>query len=281
MADLSTVPFRRGGVRPMKVAKIPYLNAAPFYAGWGEDPPFEVAEMVPRRLGEAARDGTIDAGLMAVADFFTVDGAFDLVSPSMGVAAREHVRSVILLTDRQPQRLDGASIGVTGESSTSKRLLELLAMAYWEVEPAWVPEAEIEGDPHEAVDALLLIGDRALEVVADPDRRGWGQAVDLAAEWWAWQALPFVFAVWAVRSGVARRDRERFAGFLTGSLAIGVERIDEIAAAHADGMGDADTLRAYLSHFVYRMGLEERAGLERFRDLLAEYDIQEYEDTRV
>lgn len=265
----------------MKVAKIPYLNAAPFYAGWGEDPPFDVVEMVPRRLGEAARDGVIDAGLMAVADFFTVDGSFDLVSPSMGVSAREYVRSVILLTDRQPQRLDGASIGVTGESSTSKRLLELLAKAYWEIEPTWVPEAEIEGEPREAVDALLLIGDRALEAVADPDRRGWRRAVDLAAEWWSWQALPFVFAVWAVRSGVARRNRERFAGFMTGSLAIGVERIDEIAAACADGMGDADTLRAYLNHFVYRLGAEERAGLERFRDLLAEKDIQEYEDTRV
>lgn len=265
----------------MNVAKIPYLNAEPFYVGWGDDPPFDVVEMVPSKLGRAARDGIIDAGLMAVADFFTVDGVFDLVAPSMGVAAREHVRSVILLTREQPRRLDGARVGVTGESSTSKRLTELLAKAYWEIEPEWVPEAEIEGDPVEEVEALLLIGDRALEAVADPDLKGWERYVDLAAEWWAWQSLPFVFAVWAVRTGVARRERERFAGFLTGSLAIGVERIGEIAEAKAGAMGDAETLRAYLEHFEYRLGPEEREGLERFRDLLADHDIQEYTDTRV
>ncbi|MDX1660280.1 MAG: menaquinone biosynthesis protein [Gemmatimonadota bacterium] len=265
----------------MKVAKIPYLNPAPFYAGWGENPPFEVVEMVPRALGQAARDGAIDAGLMAVVDWFAVDGTFELVSPPMGIAAREHVRSVILLTDRQPRRLDGGRIGVTGESSTSKRLLELLAAACWEIEPEWISETEIDGDPRDSVDALLLIGDRALEAVADPDRKGWGRVVDLAAEWWSWQALPFVFAAWVVRSAIGRRDRERFAGFLTGSLAIGTERIGEIAAAHANGLGSADALRAYLSHFVYRLGVEERAGLDRFRDLLAEHDIQEYRDERV
>ncbi|MBW3660494.1 MAG: menaquinone biosynthesis protein [Gemmatimonadetes bacterium] len=265
----------------MKVAKIPYLNAEPFYAGWGEDPPFEVVEMVPRKLGQAARDGVIDAGLMAVADFFTVDGTFDLVTPSMGVAAAEHVRSVVLLSHRRPRELYGARIGITGESSTSKRLLELLATAYWEIEPTWVPEAEIEGEPRETVDALLLIGDRALAAVADPEREGWSRTVDLAAEWWTWQALPFVFAVWVVRSAVARRERERFSGFLTGSLAVGVERIPEIAASRADTLGDAETLRAYLGHFTYRLGALEREGLARFRDLLAEHDIQEYEDARV
>ncbi len=265
----------------MNVARIPYLNARPFYAGWGDDPPFDVVDMVPRVLGAAARDGAIDAGLMAVADWFAVDGIFDPVDPPMGIAAREHVRSVILLADRQPRRLDGARIGVTGESSTSKRLLELLARAYWEIEPEWVPEAEIEGDPADSVDGLLLIGDRALEAVADRDRKGWSRYVDLAAEWWAWQALPFVFALWVVRSAVPRRERERFSGFLTGSLAIGVEQIDEIAAAHANGLGDADALRVYLENFAYRLGDEERAGLQRFRDLLAEHDIQEYEDTRI
>ncbi|MDX1623347.1 MAG: menaquinone biosynthesis protein [Gemmatimonadota bacterium] len=260
----------------MKVARIPYLNAEPFHAGWGEDPPFEVVRMVPSELGEAARSGTIDAGLMAVADWFTVDGTFDLVFPPMGVAASERVRSVILFAHEQPRRLSGARIGVTRESSTSKRLLELLALARWEIDVEWVPEDEIEGDPVESLDAMLLIGDRALHRMAREDLGGWGRAVDLAAEWWAWQGLPFVFAVWAVRSGVPRRDRERFTGFLSGSLAVGAERLGEIAAAHADGLGDADALRAYLEHFTYRLGSGEQKGLERFRDLLADHDIQEY-----
>ncbi|MGH7566980.1 MAG: MqnA/MqnD/SBP family protein, partial [Gemmatimonadota bacterium] len=128
----------------MKVAKIPYLNAAPFYAGWGDDPPFESVSMVPRELGVAARDGTIDAGLMAVADWFRVDGSFDLIEPALGVAASEHVKSVILFSHDPPRRLDGRRVVVTRESSTSRRLAQLLAVAYWEAGIQWIPEDELD-----------------------------------------------------------------------------------------------------------------------------------------
>ncbi|HYO45387.1 MAG TPA: menaquinone biosynthesis protein [Gemmatimonadota bacterium] len=264
----------------MKVAKIPYLNAAPFYAGWGEDPPFESVSMVPRELGVAARNGAIDAGLMAVADWFRVDGLFDLIEPALGVAASERVKSVMLFSHDPPRRLDGCRVVVTRESSTSRRLAQLLAVAYWEAEIEWIPEDELEGDPAEEADGLLLIGDRALALMAEEDHGGWTRPIDLAAEWWTWQALPFVFAAWTVRSALPRRERERFGGFLSGSLALGSERLGEIAEAHAGPLGDAESLKAYLEHITYRLGTEEFEGMRRFRDLLAEHDIQEYEDAR-
>ncbi|HUP19613.1 MAG TPA: MqnA/MqnD/SBP family protein, partial [Gemmatimonadota bacterium] len=177
-------------------------------------------------------------------------------------------------------RLDGGRIGVTGESSTSRRLLELLARAYWEIDVEWVPEAEFGQDPTRTLDGVLMIGDRALEIMADPDRRGWARAIDLASEWWAWQCLPFVFAVWVVRSGVARRDRARFSGFLAGALAVGLEHLEDIAAERADGLGSAESLHDYLRHITYRLGSAERDGMRRFRDLLADHDILEYEGTR-
>ncbi|MGH7558906.1 MAG: menaquinone biosynthetic enzyme MqnA/MqnD family protein [Gemmatimonadota bacterium] len=265
----------------MKVAKIPYLNAQPFYYGWGDEPPFEVVSMVPSELGRAASEGSIDAGLMAVADYIGQEGTFELTSPPMGIAVRDHVRSVVLLSRRRARGLDGRRVGVTRESSTSRRLLELLARARWEVEPEWVREDDIDGDPGEAVDALLLIGDRALEAVADSKRRGWERVIDLATEWREWQKLPFVFAVWAVRTTLPRRERERFAGFLTGSLAVGSEHLLEIATAAAGELGTKEDLAAYLGNFVYRLGAEERAGLRRFRDLLADHDILEYRQTPV
>jgi predicted solute-binding protein len=58
------------------------------------------------------------------------------------------------------------------------------------------------------------------------------------------------------------------------------ERLDTIAAEHAGALGDAETLEAYLRHFTYRLGPEELEGMRRFRDLLAEHDIQEYQDAR-
>lgn len=263
----------------MKVARIPYLNAEPFYSGWGDDPPFESVSMVPRELGAAARDGTIDAGLMAVADWFRVDGSFDLIEPALGIATRAEVGSVVLFSHAGARGLDGGRVVVTRESSTSRRLAQLLAVARWEVNVEWVPEDEAEGDVRESA-GLLLIGDRALAQMERPDRGGWERPLDLASEWWDWQRLPFVFAAWVVRSALARRNRERFGGFLSGSLALGSERLGEIAEAHAGPLGDAQALLAYLERITYRLGPEELEGMQRFRDLLAEHDIQEYEDAR-
>jgi chorismate dehydratase len=267
---------------PLNVARIPYLNAQPFTYAWGDEPPFDVVDMVPRALGRAAREGSVDAGLMAVADFFGLDGTFELTVPPMGIAVRDHVRSVVLLARRHPRHLDGRRIGITGESSTSRRLLELLARARWEVAPEWVPEDELDADPRGSVDGVLLIGDRALEAMADPRSHGWERTIDLATAWWEWQKLPFVFAAWAVRTTVPRRERERLSGFLSGSLAVGVEHLGDIATAAAgERLGTQDDLAAYLRNFVYRLGESEKAGLQRFRDLLADHDILEYRQTPV
>ena len=236
--------------------------------------------MAPRDLGVAAGNGAIDAGLMAVADGFREDGSFELIEPELGVAAREHVRSVVLFSQEGPGRLDGRRVAVTRESSTSRRLAQLLAVAYWKTGIEWISEDEMKGDPANDADGLLLIGDRALEMMADETHGGWSRSTDLATEWWTWQALPFVFAVWAVRSALPRRERARFGGYLSGSLALGSERIDAIAAEHAGALGYAETLEAYLRHFSYRLGPEELEGMRRFRDLLAEHDIQEYQDAR-
>jgi predicted solute-binding protein len=87
--------------------------------------------------------------------------------------------------------------------------------------------------------------------------------------------------VWTVRAALPRRDRERFSGFLSGSLALGSERLAEIAADYAGLRADPDALRTYLENLVYRLGPEEQEGLQRFRDLLADFDIQEYGAERV
>jgi predicted solute-binding protein len=71
-------------------------------------------------------------------------------------------------------------------------------------------------------------------------------------------------------------------GFLSGSLAVGVEHLGDIATAAAgERLGTQDDLAAYLRNFVYRLGESEKAGLQRFRDLLADHDILEYRQTPV
>ena len=56
-------------------ARIPYANAAPFYALWGEAP-FAVRNLVPRDLGREAEAGQVDLGLMAAGDYLRLKSRF-------------------------------------------------------------------------------------------------------------------------------------------------------------------------------------------------------------
>ena len=106
-------------------ARIPYANAAPFYALW-KDAPFAVRNLVPRELGREAESGGVDLGLMATGDYLRLKDRFEPLSPPMGVATRGAVYSVLLFSRRPAGSLAGASISVTPETSTSIRLLRLL-----------------------------------------------------------------------------------------------------------------------------------------------------------
>jgi predicted solute-binding protein len=90
-------------------ARIPYANAAPFYALWG-DAPFAVRNLVPRELGREAENGAVDMGLMAAGDFLRLRDRFELLPPSMGVATRGPVLSVLLFSRRPAGSLAGAMI---------------------------------------------------------------------------------------------------------------------------------------------------------------------------
>src|SRR6266436_5552987 len=106
-------------------ARIPYANAAPFYALWA-DAPFAVRNLVPRDLGREAEAGTVDLGLMASADYLRLRDRFEPIAPAMGVASRGAVMSVLLFSRRPAAALAGAMISVTPETSTSIKLLRLL-----------------------------------------------------------------------------------------------------------------------------------------------------------
>src|SRR2546426_5103236 len=89
-------------------ARIPYANAAPFYALWA-DAPFAVRNLVPRELGREAEAGSVDMGLMATADFLRLRDRFELLAP-LGVARRGPVQSVLLFS-RRPAASLGAPVG--------------------------------------------------------------------------------------------------------------------------------------------------------------------------
>src|SRR6266508_1611746 len=96
-------------------ARIPYANAAPFYALWSEAP-FAVRNLAPRELGREAEAGSVDLGLIATADYLRLRDRFEMPAP-LGVAARGPVQSVLLFSRRPAGALGGALVSVTPETS--------------------------------------------------------------------------------------------------------------------------------------------------------------------
>jgi chorismate dehydratase len=246
-------------------ARIPYANAAPFYALWS-DAPFAVRNLVPRDLGREAESGGVDLGLMATGDFLRLRDGFEMLQPPMGVATRGAVQSVLLFSRRPAGALDGALISVTPETSTSIRLLRLLL----DVRRGFAGVRYVRGLEPAQADALLMIGDRAMRM-RQKRPEGFTHTLDLGADWLEWTNLPFVYAVWTVRQALDPGVKADLGQFLEGSLAAGLADLPAVARQQTEPGWTAEETEAYLRRFHYRLGPEDLRGMERFEQLLREH----------
>jgi chorismate dehydratase len=258
-------------VRPVTTtvaARIPYANAAPFYALW-KDAPFAVRNLVPRELGREAESGSVDLGLMASGDYLRLQDRFELVGP-FGVATRGPVQSVLLFSRRPAASLAGSLVSVTPETSTSIRLLRLLL----DVRRGLGDVRYVRGLEPAQADGLLMIGDRAMRM-RNQRLDGFTHTLDLGADWLEWTGLSFVYAVWAVRRSLDAGIKRELAEFLDRSLSAGLASLPEIARQQTEPGWSAEETEGYLRRFHYRLGPEDLAGLKRFEELIAEHGLGE------
>lgn len=247
------------------IGQISYLNSQPFYPLLGEH---RLIPTPPSELGKLASTGEIDAGILATADFLRYEDRYEPAA-GLGVANHEEVRSILFLSRKPMDELDGARIGITEDTSTSVRLLRILL----EVRDGNQPNEYVRGLRDDA-DAFLVIGNEALARNLTPTPN-FPYRYDLATEWWKWTGLPFVFALWAVRRSLPDNTKEEFAGLLERSFTVGMSQIDDIAESFAGELGAREVLASYLRNFHYRLGTEEMKGLDEFRRLSAEHGLLE------
>jgi chorismate dehydratase len=246
------------------LARIPYLNSEPFYARWAEAPGTTV-DLPPRALGEEARAGRADAGLMAAADWFSLAPDFERVG-TYGISCRGPVLSVLLFSRIPCEALSGATVELTTESQTSVALTRILLAERYGLKGVNYRRRAIEAGEAPQGEAWLLIGDAALRARREATAP---HVLDLGAAWQEWTGLPFVYAVWAVRSSLPAEEKARLASFLESSLAEGERNLGAIAhrfSARVKGLGTAAELERYLRAFRYRLGEDEEKALARFRE---------------
>jgi chorismate dehydratase len=240
----------------LRVGRISYLNVEPFFHAF----PWPIAaSLPPRALGEEVAAGRVDAGPLALADCLRLEDTVTRLP--FGIVGPTRSQSVLLFSDRPLRELGGSRIAVTGETSTSVRLLRILLAFRHEV-----PAATLVGLDAPA-DATLLIGDVALRAL----RGRWPRPLcfDLGEEWTEWTGLPMVFAAWAVRLAVPASERRELEAVLGTALETGMASLPAIAARRRDvGLSEAEIVE-YLRSFTYRIGPAEEKAVVEYRRLVA------------
>ena len=241
-----------------RIGFMPYLNSAVFYEKFEGDW-FDLVELPPRNMADAMMNGELDAGPLPIAEVLRMED--NIVTGTLGVASDGYARSVLLFSDAPAEEMSGASVAVTGHTSTSVQLLRILFADHW-----GASDVRLLG-PDEDCDAELLIGDAALKMAYGDEEPRF--VYDLSFEWKLLTGLPFVFARWAARGNATGPELGRFAETLHRSFSYGMSRIENIAARNRIANMSSDDVKTYISGFTYELGDTELAAIDVFESRLS------------
>ncbi len=284
----------------LRVGGIDYLNALPLTAYLGLDGGvtrvshhplrIELRNLVPSALARGLRSGELDVALVPVVEYLESDDY--RVIPDICISSYGPVESIRLYHQRPLAAV--RRVGLDSCSRTSAMLTRLFFRTQWRGTPDFIDiqpdaaqaylDAQNAGRtspwPAEDLDAVLLIGDAALDRGAPA---GW-RITDLGNEWTRLTGLPFVYAFWVWRGPAVPRG---LVEYFQNARELGLSHIDEIVrrfvrarAGARDGPGAVpDTgfpqwnvecrWREYLSRVIqYDLGPLQIEGLSRFFSLL-------------
>jgi chorismate dehydratase len=183
--------------RPVRVGAVSYLNAKPLYYRFEEFAPEARLEMeVPSRLADRLAAGDLDVALIPSVEYLRgVSRGYEIL-PGFAIGAQGPVRSVKLFSKVPLGAID--RLALDAGSRTSQALARVWLDARHGVRPTTIEPLPLGVSALEsAADAVLVIGDRAMQVPDAP----FHAVVDLAEAWRELTGLPFVFALWVVRAG--------------------------------------------------------------------------------
>jgi predicted solute-binding protein len=242
----------------LRVCAVSYLNTTPLVWGMLHGPQrglFDLEFRIPAECADRLASGDADIGIVPSFELTRQDLE---VIPGAGIACREAVRSILLVSSRPAAEI--RTLAADTSSRTSVELVRVILERKFGARPAIMRhppnlEAMLRG-----ADAALIIGDPALRI--EPSLLPY-HVYDLGAEWVELTGLPMVFAVWAGRPGVVTPET---ADVFLGSCRYGRARIDEIVSSEsARREFPPELIREYLTrHIVHELGPREYEGMDLF-----------------
>lgn len=243
----------------VRVGAVSYLNSKPLVEELSDLlPDARLTLDYPSRLADQLAAGALDVALIPSVEYMR-GSDYEIISDAC-VATRGPVLSVKLYSRVDPGSI--RTLALDEGSRTSATLARIMLRERFGVDPSRQPLPIEMSVQHTDADAVLLIGDRAMHAPDEQFHTVW----DLGEEWLDWTGLPFVFAMWVARRGVASSFVE---SKLSKSRDLGVARIPEIARREAPGLNiTVQQAQQYLTDNLYfRLTSAERSGLRLFQQL--------------
>ncbi|HYO07857.1 MAG TPA: menaquinone biosynthesis protein [Tepidisphaeraceae bacterium] len=257
----SAAPSSPRSGRRLRVASVSFLNSKPLIEGLEREPDVDLLLRVPSALLATLQTDQADVALLPVIDYQRAEGL--TVLPAGGIGSDGPTLTVRIFSRVPIERIK--SLACDPDSHTSVALARIILARRYRLRPEC---CDLSRASDAADEARLLIGDKV--VTAEP--RGFEHQLDLGREWKAMTGLPFVFAVWLARPGVALPP---LYDHLARAKQRGLAVIERIITRHAVPLGwPVELARQYLTQNLrFHVGPRELDAIRTFHQLAAEEAI--------
>ncbi len=265
MADPTMIEPLGDPSHRLRIGAVNYLNTKPLVHGLEEL--LSNAQLVydlPSRLSDALAGGELDIALVPSIELSS-HPEWSIVSDAC-IGCRGPVLSVKLMFRAAPA--DVLTLALDEGSRTSAVLAQILLHDLYKVRPQLTSLPLGCGPEETEADAVLVIGDRAIRSPQGDFIEVW----DLGDRWCRWAELPFVFAMWVARPGIATGEA---ASALAAARDRGCHDLPQIIRQQSEAMQlPFELVQEYLrDNLYYHLGSKQLQGLELFYQRAADLGL--------
>ncbi|MDI6890549.1 MAG: menaquinone biosynthesis protein [Thermodesulfovibrionales bacterium] len=280
----------------LKIGRVPYSNLFPIFyilARQCDCSGYEFIEGFPSTLNRLLRSGQIDISPSSSIEYLRYKNKYTFIE-GHSISSKGPVGSILLLSRRPIEELEGKTVLTSSQSETSVVLLDVILKKFYKIECPLKPTDEKVDLLLNKAEAFLSIGDDALKAkqivtsyklqVESKDKDPSPIYIyDLGDLWYRNTGLPFVFALWIVRKGCFTEKAEllkRFIHDLNKAKGLAMENLDKIAQAlrplllsRYSLIITEEELIPYWKGISYDFREEHERGLELFRQYSEELGL--------
>lgn len=189
-----------------RVGHIGFLNILPLTYAYKNilADEIELTDSVPAVVNEMMKNNLLDVSLMSSIEYARQNKNLILL-PKFCIRADKEVTSILLVSRKPIEKLDGEKIFITKKSATAHCLLKIILHESYKISPEYeVKNLSVENPVPENSAAALFIGDDALQIYLHKPKDFF--CYDLGLEWYKLTGRQMVYAVFAARKDFAENN---------------------------------------------------------------------------